>query len=76
MTLESVKTAFTRQGGPPTAFTTPAALNIWEYSCTSYPYISLDGVAVELTLEINSPTLYSDRELVVYRVYPFVYDGT
>lgn len=73
MTLKSVKTAFTRQGSGPTTFTNPASLNIWEYSYTSVPYIYLEGVAVEISLEINSLTRYSDRELVIYKVYPFNY---
>lgn len=74
MTLKSVKTAFTQQYQGPTAFTDPASLNLWTYSYNSVPYFYLEGVAVEITLEINSPTLYSDREIVIYRVYPYIHE--
>jgi hypothetical protein len=72
MTLKSVKAAFARQGAAPTVFMNPAELDVYEYSYTSVPYVYLDGVVLEITMEINSPTRYSDRELVLYKVYPFI----
>ncbi|MFP2925762.1 hypothetical protein ACLESO_11200 [Pyxidicoccus sp. 3LG] len=84
VTLKSIKTAFTFHTGP-SLFVPSNELTGYYYRdeqwCTdwynnNYPcseYISgayPNAVGLELKFEINSPTLYADREFVVYKEYP------
>ncbi len=77
VTIQSVKTAFTNYGGPPTAFGNPGA-TYYGGDVQYYPYYYVrsqygawpQAVAVEVTLRISQPTRYSDRDLVLYKVYP------
>ncbi|MGB5928113.1 MAG: hypothetical protein WBH03_08050 [Cyclobacteriaceae bacterium] len=73
MTLSSIKIAYTYSNKQPTSYYNLITQSVATYSYDAPGYRTPDptGIAVELTLSINSPTLYSDDEIVVYKVYPF-----
>ncbi|WNG16866.1 hypothetical protein [Cystobacter fuscus] len=79
VTLKSIKAAFTYSSGP-SSFVAPADLGgsyyyradycnnnqlCWESRYGDWP----QAVGLELVLQVNSPTLHSDSEIVVYKVF-------
>ncbi len=77
VSIQSIKTALTNYGAPPTAFGNPAVSSYAgdvqyepEYYVRSMFGAWPQAVAVELTLRTNQPTRYLDRDIVVYKVYP------
>ncbi|MFA0963551.1 FlgD immunoglobulin-like domain containing protein [Roseivirga sp. BDSF3-8] len=78
MTLTSVKVAYTYRRKAPTSYYNIATQDVsaFSYYYNGFSSPGPNGIAVELTLSINSPTRYSDDELVVYKVYPYSSNST
>lgn len=76
ITIQSIKTAFTHRDREPSPFGTPGVTMKTYGECSEPFYHSwaegLDPyrIAVEVTLRINQPTRYADRDLALYKVYP------
>ncbi|MGB3181537.1 MAG: T9SS type A sorting domain-containing protein [Cyclobacteriaceae bacterium] len=73
MTLSDVDIAFTYDNSAPSAYrdfaTESVSTNAFntQYSTGAQP----TGLAVKLTLQITAPTMHSDDELIVYKIYLF-----
>lgn len=79
VTITSTKVAFVYGNAAPSPFdaTASGSSGYVQYFCNGSPcYYQQWGdtpasIAVELKLHINSPTRYSDRDLVMYKIFPY-----